>query len=279
MAVGDLEKEAGLSTACSGVVRGGASRQEQVASPRAKQGQAYGRIAVAGLCLGFLGFVPAYIRRLQGDQWFYDAVSSVNFGPAAEAAERFGTRWDRMLTLHAITAVLWTILATNQVATGTRMSVAPWLNRWHRRFGYASLFVGMCVVAEAFLLLWHMRTDLSYWAKAGTAAMIAYNLGVGISYARCKQFLLHKYAMMWACMWSAAPGHTRIFAYLKLLAFGSPVSRPVGLLTFSTLLGVALVAPTIAPAMSDRRHMKLLVLNGIAVFMMFRIDSEDLVSQ
>eukprot|EP00931_Biecheleriopsis_adriatica_P063066 TRINITY_DN38142_c0_g1_i1.p1 TRINITY_DN38142_c0_g1~~TRINITY_DN38142_c0_g1_i1.p1 ORF type:complete len:311 (-),score=67.36 TRINITY_DN38142_c0_g1_i1:75-971(-) len=248
-------------------------RMEEKKAWDTKRGQRYGAIAAVGLSLGFAGFVPGYFDHFKGQQWYYEAISRVNFAPAMAAAARFGTWWETLLSIHAVTAVAWTALALNQVATGAIGAPNSQRRLWHRRFGYVSAAIGLCVALQAIVLLVHMPFDKTAIAKGSTAAMIAYNLFCGVRYARAKNIVQHKYAMMWACLWSAAPGHTRVFAYLRLLVLGCPVSTPLGLLSCSTFLGALLVAPALV--MPDVANNTLLLPNGVAVFGMFKIDIED----
>jgi hypothetical protein len=154
--------------------------------------------------------------------------------------------WRVLVLIHAITAMLWTVMAAVQVVTGATGKPGGKRKVYHRISGYLAGFLALLVVAEAVVLQCHKELSGNYIAIMSNAFLIVVNLIAGIRYARSKQYNLHKSAMAWTCAWTGAPGMTRVTAYFLMIVFGGCKIETLFFLTWGA--GAIIMASICPPA-------------------------------
>jgi hypothetical protein len=222
------------------------SKAEAAEAARLQRNRLLGSAAAVLLAFGFGGFVPSYYVGFMQGQWFFDGVHKRNFPPATEAAAKYGVEWRVLVLIHAITALLWTVMGAVQVATGATGKPGGKRKAYHRISGYFAGFLALLVVIEAVVLQCHKELSGDYIAIMSNAALILINLVAGIRYARSKQYNLHKTAMAWTCAWTGAPGMTRVTAYFLMIVFGGCKLETLCFLTWGA--GAIIMASICPPA-------------------------------
>lgn len=178
-----------------------------------------GFLVLTALSLCMLGFVPAYMVGFsRGGGWYTDAISRQSPPDVVKAQAKWRRRWDVLVTIHAISALLWTLMAASQAVTGVVGPSDGLPRMWHRWLGYASFTMGCAFVGSVVTVQMHKAKPFAMWLPPiwVNTVMVLHNMVYGLYCARAKDIPSHKIAMTWACIWTAAPGFVRIFNYIYL---------------------------------------------------------------
>jgi len=191
------------------------------AEQRRKQINRFFGTAAAFLLLGGIaGFSPTYYGFFTTGRWYFDAISRQNFKKVTAAEQQHGSVWKVLLAVHAVTTVVWTLLAGFQVVTGATGKPGGQRKAVHRRAGYAAAFMAVLICVEAVALQFLKTFGIGSTTILGVAFMICFNLFLGIRYIRRKRVPEHKLAMLWTCAWTAVPGLTRMTNYAQVIFGG-----------------------------------------------------------
>jgi hypothetical protein len=223
-----------------------APRVEATEAVRRRRNRLLGSAAAVLLAFGFGGFIPSYYVFFTQGQWFFDGVHKQDNHATKVAAAKYGMEWRVLVLIHAITAMLWAMMAAVQVATGATGKPGGKRKAYHRISGYFAGFLALLVVAEAVVLQCYKELSGNYIGIMTTAFLILVNLISGIRHARSKQYDLHKAAMAWTCAWTGAPGMTRVTAYFLMIVFGACKVETLCFLTWG--VGAIIMASICPPA-------------------------------
>jgi len=196
-------------------------------------------VALAALTISSIGFAPAYyVRSWQRGGWYTDAIRRKSPLEVIWAQKRWQRRWMRPITTHACLALLWTILGIFQTISSSGVPHGP-LKTWHRRNGYVTFAMGLGFVVSAAGLQLLKEKPFGTWLPPIwlNAVMSLWNMVSGVFSAYGGDIVAHETAMVWACIWTSAPGFVRVsnYVYTHLLGGSMESGGPVVTLSAASL--------------------------------------------